>query len=287
MKRIRIIHRTEYHYRVPVTFGPHRALLRPREGHDVHIQTVRLQIEPAADVRWLRDIFGNTIAVIGFSQPGQKLSLLSEVDVDLSDDSSLDCLIDPTALSYPFQYAAQEQLDLIPYRLPSYPHDGPAVQKWLLDLYQPGQLVRTSELLTALNTRIFESFRLTSAREQWPESSCPVKTLASKGTGSMPGLCRVHDGGGPALGFRGAVCDRLYPDGPRTSMALPMPGRRSTYPAPAGADSIPRTTNWLAPNTLPSRWRAIKIRPCRSPATGKVRPTPSSGWTSRCRLWQQ
>ncbi len=181
MKRIRIIHRTEYHYRVPVKFGPHRALLRPREGHDVHIQTVRIEIEPAADVRWLRDIFGNTIAVIGFSQPGQKLSLLSEVDVDLSDESSIDCLIDPSALSYPFQYAAQEQLDLIPYRLPSYPHDGPAVQKWLLDLYQPGQLVRTSELLTALNTRIFESFRYIS-REQ-AGVQLPCQTLAW-GTGS-------------------------------------------------------------------------------------------------------
>jgi len=37
MKRIRIIHKTEYHYNEPVTFGQHRALMRPREGHDVHI----------------------------------------------------------------------------------------------------------------------------------------------------------------------------------------------------------------------------------------------------------
>jgi transglutaminase-like putative cysteine protease len=37
MKRIKITHKTVYHYRTPVTFGPHRALIRPREGHDVHI----------------------------------------------------------------------------------------------------------------------------------------------------------------------------------------------------------------------------------------------------------
>ena len=37
MKRIRIIHRTEYFYNQPVTFGPHRALMRPREGHDAHM----------------------------------------------------------------------------------------------------------------------------------------------------------------------------------------------------------------------------------------------------------
>jgi len=56
MKRIRIVHETQYHYNQPVKFGPHRALLRPREGHDVHISWSRLSVVPAAAVRWLRDI---------------------------------------------------------------------------------------------------------------------------------------------------------------------------------------------------------------------------------------
>lgn len=56
MKRIRITHVAEYHYHTPVTFGPHRALVRPREGHDLHIDRSRLTIEPAAHVRWVRDV---------------------------------------------------------------------------------------------------------------------------------------------------------------------------------------------------------------------------------------
>ena len=44
MKRIRIIHDTEYHYHTPVAFGPHRALLRPREGHDVHTDSAVLEV---------------------------------------------------------------------------------------------------------------------------------------------------------------------------------------------------------------------------------------------------
>jgi len=87
MKRIRIIHSTEYHYHAPVTFGPHRALLRPREGHDLHIESTRLKIEPKADVRWVRDIYGNSIAIITFAEPARKLSLFSEVNVDLYDDT--------------------------------------------------------------------------------------------------------------------------------------------------------------------------------------------------------
>jgi transglutaminase-like putative cysteine protease len=181
MKRIRITHITEYHYHAPVSFSPHRALLRPREGHDVHIDSSRLRIEPEANVRWYRDIYGNSIAIITFTEPSQMLSLFSEVNVDLYEDTPIDCVIDPIAQSYPFQYAATEQVEIVPYRLPSYPHDGPAVQRWLLDLYKPGQFIGTSELLNHLNTRIYESFRYVHREEYGVQLPC--QTLAW-GTGS-------------------------------------------------------------------------------------------------------
>ena len=44
MKRIRIIHKTEYFYNQPVKFGPHRAMMRPREGHDAHIARARVNV---------------------------------------------------------------------------------------------------------------------------------------------------------------------------------------------------------------------------------------------------
>jgi transglutaminase-like putative cysteine protease len=181
MKRIRITHKTEYHYRTPVTFGTHQALLRPREGHDVHIESSLLKVEPAAEVRWLRDIYGNSIAVITFAEPGRKLSLISEVNVDHYDDNPLDFLIAPSASSYPFQYAPNEQLELIPYRVPSYPYDGPGVQSWLSDLYSPGQVTDTFELLNRLNTKIYESLKY--ARREEAGVQLPCKTIAL-GTGS-------------------------------------------------------------------------------------------------------
>ena len=147
MKHIRILHHTAYFYRTPVQLGPHRALMRPREGHDVQIVAAKLEIEPKAQVRWLRDIYGNSIAVLTFSEPTQQFSLRSDVTVALPDETPAECLLEPSATSYPFQYAANEQIEIVPFRLPSYPHDGPAVQKWLLDLYQPGQLIDTWELL--------------------------------------------------------------------------------------------------------------------------------------------
>ena len=104
MKRIRIIHDTAYHYHAPVTFGTHLAMLRPREGHDVHVASSQLEIEPRAQVRWRRDIYGNSIAILDFAEPAECLRVFSEVDVDLYDDVPIDCLIDPGAQSYPFQY---------------------------------------------------------------------------------------------------------------------------------------------------------------------------------------
>jgi transglutaminase-like putative cysteine protease len=183
MKRIRIIHKTEYHYNWPVTFGPHRVMLRPREGHDVHIASSRLEAAPAADLRWLRDIYGNSVAVLTFADPSKELSILSQVDVDLYYDNPIECLIEPTARAFPFQYAPEEQVELIPYRLPSYPYDGPALQKWLSDLYRPGQVVGTFELLGNLNTHIHR--RLAYARREEPGVQLPHETLGLGG-----GSCR-------------------------------------------------------------------------------------------------
>lgn len=185
MKRIRISHRTEYHYKEAVTFGPHRALMRPREGHDLHIEKGRMEIEPKATVRWVRDVYSNSVAVITFAEPSQKLSILSEVDVDLFDDEPITCLIAPDARLFPFRYAPNELVGLVTHRLPGYPHDGPALENWLRELYQPGQITDTFELLNALNTRIFTSLRYQHREE--PGVQSPSQTLALGG-----GSCRDY-----------------------------------------------------------------------------------------------
>jgi transglutaminase-like putative cysteine protease len=105
------------------------------------------------------------------------------VDVDLYYDNPIECLIEPTACAFPFQYAPEEQVELIPYRLPSYPYDGPALQKWLSDLYRPGQVVGTLELLGNLNTHIYR--RLGYARREEPGVQLPHETLGLGG-----GSCR-------------------------------------------------------------------------------------------------
>lgn len=185
MKRIRITHRTEYQYHSPVTFGPHRAMVRPREGHDVHIERSVLEISPKAAVRWLRDIYGNSIAILTFSAPARNLIIYSDVVVAHYDENPLDFLIDPTALSFPFQYAHDEQPELVPFRLSSYPHDGTALQTWLAGLYTPGDIINTFDLLNRLNTRIHETFRYEQRDELGVQA--PSRTLERRS-----GSCRDY-----------------------------------------------------------------------------------------------
>jgi transglutaminase-like putative cysteine protease len=179
MKRVRILHETAYHYNQPVSFGPHRAMMRPREGHDVHIVRGRIDVEPAATIRWLRDIYNNSIAILTFAEPSQKLRVLSELEVELRDDNPIECLIDPGARMFPFQYAPEEQVDLIHYRLPSYPYEGPKLQQWLGDLYRPGQVVGTLELLESLNTCIFKSLKYAHRDDHGVQLPCDSLTRGS------------------------------------------------------------------------------------------------------------
>jgi transglutaminase-like putative cysteine protease len=138
-------------------------------------------VEPEANVRWLRDIYGNSIANLTFAGPSDKLSILGEVDVRYINDSPVECLIDPAARYFPFQYAPEEQIELIQYRIPSYPYEGPKLYEWLLDLYRPGQLIETFELLGKLNTHIYQSVRY-ALREE-PGVQLPCETLR-RGSGS-------------------------------------------------------------------------------------------------------
>ena len=276
MKRIRITHVTEYHYHKPVTFGPHRAMLRPREGHDLHIASSKLMIEPEASVRWVRDIYGNSIAIITFAEPARKLGILSEIDVDLYDDTPIDCLVDPLAQSYPFQYPANEQVEIVPYRVPSYPHDGPAVQNWLLDLYSPGQLINTSELLYKLNTRIHETFRYNARYE--PGVQLPCQTLARES-----GTCRDYAVFMMEAARHWGFASRFVTG--YIQMGEGQHGATHAWtevyiPARAGGASIPRTTSSPAPSMSPSRLPVSKRRRCQFPVPGKGRQTPGIGWKS-------
>src|SRR5260370_1688312 len=78
MPLLTIHHKTEYRYAHPVAFGEHRIMLRPRDGHDLRVLSGSLEIVPERmSLRWIRDVFGNSVATATFDERAETLSFTS------------------------------------------------------------------------------------------------------------------------------------------------------------------------------------------------------------------
>jgi transglutaminase-like putative cysteine protease len=157
--KIRIQHRTTYRYTSPVRLGPHRVMVRPREGHDLHIESSILTIRPAHSVHWMRDVNGNSIALVDFLERADELMIYSELDLHHYDSNPLDFRVEPYALHYPFVYDPWTQPELTAFTHIIFPRDAGRVREWLGQFWQPGKLVETVSLLKKLNHYISETFR--------------------------------------------------------------------------------------------------------------------------------
>ncbi|MFO1431725.1 MAG: transglutaminase family protein [Candidatus Competibacteraceae bacterium] len=181
MRRLQIEHTTTYHYRDAVTLLPHKLLLRPREGHDIRIESATLAITPAYSLHWQRDVYSNSMAVVSFIEPSTRLSICSRLRIQHYEDQPLDFLVAEAAVYFPFQYQAAEQIDLGPYLVPIFTQDQPALSAWLQHFWQPGRVLETYALLDSINTAIARGFSY-QPREQ-PGVQSPVITLTRQ-TGS-------------------------------------------------------------------------------------------------------
>ena len=79
MRRLNISHVTEYLFSEPVSLLPHRLLLRPRENHNVRVESSILEIAPRHTLQWKRDVLDNSVAVVAFPEPADRLRICSDV----------------------------------------------------------------------------------------------------------------------------------------------------------------------------------------------------------------
>jgi len=157
--KIRIQHRTTYHYAEPVRLGSHRVMVRPREGHDLHIESSILTIRPAHTVHWMRDVNGNSIALVDFTERANELMIYSELVLQHYDSDPLDFRVEPYAVHYPFVYDPWTLPELTAFTHIVFPADAERVRQWLGEFWQPGKLVETVSLLKKLNRHIAETFK--------------------------------------------------------------------------------------------------------------------------------
>ena len=109
MPLLTIHHKTEYRYAHPVAFGEHRIMLRPRDGHDLRVLKSSLEIGPQPmSLRWIHDVFGNSVAIATFDERSESLTFTSTVTVEHSPAEEFALTADDLAYFYPFRYGDEE-----------------------------------------------------------------------------------------------------------------------------------------------------------------------------------
>lgn len=128
--KLRIHHETVYSYTRRVRFGPHRLVIRPREGHDVRVESMDLLSTPAAEVTWTRDVFGNSIATLHFEAPAKELRIVSDVSITRTPPYP-HRKYDTAPTPWPPMYDPLEVGVVAAYQQLCYPSDAGAVSQWL------------------------------------------------------------------------------------------------------------------------------------------------------------
>ena len=129
--RLHIEHITRYEYARPVTFGRHRLVLRPREGHDQRVERMQLRITPEHQILWLRDVFGNSIALVDGLAPGTALTIVNDLVVERFAPFPERAFHQPWRVPFPPEYDPLEVAVTSVYKAPAYLDESAAVQSWL------------------------------------------------------------------------------------------------------------------------------------------------------------
>ncbi|MBQ74987.1 MAG: cysteine protease [Gammaproteobacteria bacterium] len=184
MRRFKLFHETIYDFDSEVTLGPHRLLIRPREGHDIRIESSTLNITPNAIVKWHRDELDNSVAITRFSTPTRQLKIVSEIVIQHYDEWPLDFLVEDHAVQYPFVYADEERQALSPYLHGGLKEEGLLFDNWL-EQFSHDKSIETYSLLSQISKAIGSKNQY-RVREE-PGVQTPMETLQNSS-----GSCRDY-----------------------------------------------------------------------------------------------
>ncbi len=176
MPILTVNHVTTYRYKQSVAFGEHRMMLRPREGHDQRLLEETLLITPApVELRWVHDVFGNSVAVARFAGRARELRFASTVRLHHHPAGALDFTLEEYARSFPFSYDVEEMPDLARSIERQYPDPSRKVDKWARSFLRTDRQTGTLELLEAMTHAVKRGFAYIARYDGGIQD--PVKTL--------------------------------------------------------------------------------------------------------------
>jgi len=174
VRLLTVRHVTTYRYSAPVAFGEHRMMFRPRESHDLRLVQTRLDIRPVpSDLRWLHDVFDNSVAIATFGEMSSELRFESTVTLEHIHTTLPDYALDADARAYPFQYSGDEHPDLVGALARRYPDDD--LSDFTAHLLAGTGRTTTMDLLQSMSRTINDGFTYVRRMEKGVQS--PGETL--------------------------------------------------------------------------------------------------------------
>jgi transglutaminase-like putative cysteine protease len=194
---LRIQHRTTYRYRQPVSLGPHRLMLRPRESRDLRLISSDVALTPNAVVTWAHDVFGNAVATASFQALADNLVIDSVAELQLNAAAWPVFDIAASAIFYPFRYSDDEWTDLGALTVQQYPDAAGRLGSWAR-AFVGGNPTDTLALLKDLSVGVSGWIRYQSREDQGTQS--PIQTL-DRGWGSCRDFAVIFVEAARSLGF--------------------------------------------------------------------------------------
>ncbi|MDO9298069.1 transglutaminase family protein [Bradyrhizobium sp.] len=186
MPLLTIHHKTEYRYAHPVAFGEHRIMLRPRDGHDLRMLAGSLEIAPPPmSLRWIHDVFGNSVAIATFDERSETLTFTSTATVEHNPADEFALTADDPAYFYPFLYDNDEFPDLVQYIAPQYGDPDGELSAWARNFLDGEGPTPTFKILSGMTHGIRAQFTYRKRHEHGTQH--PLDTLQTRS-----GTCRDY-----------------------------------------------------------------------------------------------
>jgi transglutaminase-like putative cysteine protease len=186
MPLLTIHHKTQYRYGRPVAFGEHRIMLRPRDGHDLRVLSNDLVIEPEPmSLRWIHDVFGNSVAIATFDERARTLTFSSTTTVEHNPAEEFALTADEAAYFYPFLYDDEEFPDLVQFITPQYGDPEGELSAWARNFLDAEGPTPTFNILAGMTHGIRKAFTYRKRHEQGTQH--PLDTLQTRS-----GTCRDY-----------------------------------------------------------------------------------------------
>ena len=204
-----IHHKTTYRYRQPVSLGPHRLMLRPRESRDLRLISNNVAVTPDAVVTWAQDVFGNAVATASFQTLADNLVIDSVTELQHNATAWPVFDVAASAIFYPFRYSDDEWIDLGALTIQQYPDPAGRLRDWAR-AFVGGNPTDTLALLKDLSIGVSGRIAIRAGRMKAPSrrprlwiaagvpagisqsSSLKLLVVSVSGRGSSPAISTIQ-----------------------------------------------------------------------------------------------